>query len=221
MQRTDEMIKKDIVDELFWDDRIDASKIEVYVKDGTVTVSGEVPTYHDLTVARAAVWGISGVIDVIDNLAVSYITPAPLPNDTEIQKRIQNIYEWSPVLDSKKMDISVSSGVVTLKGNVDSYWKKTFAEEKIAGLLGILWIDNKIAVVPTGDVMDETIARNIEAALERDARVNEEKVTVSVNDGIVTLTGNMPLWSARYAAQLDASCTEGVISVRNKLSPSV
>jgi len=54
-------------------------------------------------------------------------------------------------------------------------------------------------------------------ALDRDIRVNAEDVEVEVRDGIVTLTGSVPRWSARRAAGRDVSVTTGVVEVRNDL----
>ena len=68
MKRLDENIKKDIVDELYWDNRIDASQVNVTVNDGIVTLSGSVPTYSDLAIAKIAASRINGVFDVIDKL---------------------------------------------------------------------------------------------------------------------------------------------------------
>jgi osmotically-inducible protein OsmY len=52
MEHTDENIKKDVVDDLYWDNRIDASEINVTVDNGLVTLSGQVATYGERSVAR-------------------------------------------------------------------------------------------------------------------------------------------------------------------------
>jgi len=45
MARSDEVIKKDVVDELYWDNRIDASKVTATVNDGAVTLAGAGPRH--------------------------------------------------------------------------------------------------------------------------------------------------------------------------------
>jgi osmotically-inducible protein OsmY len=211
------MIKKDIVDELYWNDRIDASKVNVTVEHGSVTLSGEVPTYGDLIAARSAAWNMAGVIDVVEDLTVSYISPPALPGDDEIQQRVSNILTWEPAVDENELTITVVGGVVTLEGSVDGHWKKRFVENRISGVRGIVGIENKLAVVPSKRVDDEALAEDIVAALDRDVLVDSENVTVAVTNGVVSLSGTVPGLAARNAAEEDASLTAGVVGVRNEL----
>ncbi len=216
--RMDEEIKKDIVDELYWDTRIDASKVTVTVEGGVVTLDGEVPTYGDVVGARAAAYGIDGVIDVIDTLTVRYATTPQLPSDTVIRERILNLLAWETVVNDENITVTVRNGVVSLEGTVNAHWKRLFVENKLAGVNGVLAIENKLAIVPLERISDELIAEDVVNALERDVRVNAEDVEVEVVDGIVTLTGSVPRWNARQAAELDASLTAGVIDVINKVT---
>lgn len=47
--------------------------------------------------------------------------------------------------------------------------------------------------------------------------IDPEKITVTVNNGIVTLSGSVPNWTAYRLAEDDALNTSGVIDVNNKL----
>lgn len=217
--RTDEEIKKDIVDELYWDSRIDASDVTVTVDNGVVTLSGTVPLYGDRAACRWGAQRIRGVIDVIDDaLVVKYPTPPALPDDTEIQQRAYNLLAWEPTIDEASLTVSVVGGNVVLEGTVDAYWKRSSAENRIARIRGIYSVDNRLAVVPSHRVDDELIAKDVVGALERDFQVDPDDVTVAVNDGIVTLSGTVPSWVARRAAESDAVLTSGVIGVRNELA---
>lgn len=218
MNPNDERIKKDVVDEFYWDDRIDASNINVTVNDGIVTLTGEVPSYSTLSLAKSAAWGISGVLNVIDELTVKYATPPALPTDAELKARVVNILTWDPDIDETAIVVSVKDLILTLEGTVDAYWKKFLAESKVYGLHGVLGIVNKLAVVPTHRITDENIARDIVSSLDRDILVDAEEVTVEVDDGIVALMGKVPSWASKRAAELDATVTAGVIDVNNKLS---
>ncbi len=217
MIRSDEQIKKDIVDELYWDNRIDASRISVTVANGVATLSGEVPNYSTRMAARAAAWRMAGVLDVNDELIVSHDSRAPLPTDAEIQVQVSNSLAWEPAVDETAITVSVNNGIVTLKGTVDAYWKRALVESKIAGIRGILLIEDELAVVPSEKLTDDVLARVVVSALERDIQVNPNDVTVTVEDGIVTLTGAVPNWAARDAAARDAALTAGVRDVRNEI----
>lgn len=217
MKRSDEQIKKDVVDELYWDTRIDASKVNVTVENGSVHLSGEVPTFGDIATARAAAWGIPGVGGVSDDLTVFSTSPLPVPSDEDIRERVINILTWDPTIDETNIAVSVLAGVVTLEGTVNAHWKRSFVENKMSGLHGVLAVENKLAVTPTEKIGDELIADDVVAALDRDANVNAPDVEVEVKDGVVTLSGSVPSWSASWAAEQDASRTAGVVDVKNEL----
>ena len=217
MTRSDQQIKKDIVDDLYGDNRIDASKISVTVENGIVSLAGEVPTYGDLSVARAAALRIGGVTDLVDNLRVAYVTPPELPGDVEIENRANSILNWDRAIDETHVRAVAENGIVTLEGTVDAHWKKFYAEEKIEAIRGILSIDNRLSVVPTKRPEDEKIAGEVVSALQRDKLVNHEDITVEVESGIVTLSGRVEHAAARLAAWKDASKITGVIEVENRI----
>jgi osmotically-inducible protein OsmY len=216
--RADESIKKDMVDELCWDSRTDASKIHVEVENGVVTVSGRVPTFHALSIARNAAWRIAGVVRVIDRLTVSLASIPLPPDDPEIKSRAESLCAWDPDIDGSEILIGVSGGSVTLEGTVDSYWKKPFVDSKISGIRGVAKIENRLAVVPSKRISDELIARDIMATLDRDSLVDPGDVTVEVRNGVVSLSGNVSSWVSRRSAELDAAHTAGVVDVDNRLN---
>ena len=74
MVPTDEKIKKDITDELYWDYRVDASNVKVEVSDGEVTLTGTVRDHTARTAANADAWGIAGVRQVT-NLLTARLPP--------------------------------------------------------------------------------------------------------------------------------------------------
>ena len=217
MQRTDKHITMDLVDELYWDTRLNASKVNVSVHHGVVTLTGQVPTYADSLAAEAAAWRIGGVIDVINETIISYVLPPPLPVDEQIRTQTENLLAWDPVIDEMDIAVTVLHGGVTLEGTVNAHWKRSYIEQKIAGLRGVLAVDNKLAVVPTETISDAVIATDIVAAFDRDLRVRAQDVEVEVDNGIVTLSGSVPDWEARRAAEANASFTAGVMDVRNRL----
>jgi osmotically-inducible protein OsmY len=161
------------------------------------------------------------VDEVLDSMSVSYASPPEVPTDHEIAARAENVLAWEPSVDETRIDVSVSAGVVTLEGTVDAHWKVPFAQNRISGLRGITGIENKLAVVPARRVTDEEIAEDVVSALDRDMLVNPDEVTVEVNDGMVTLTGSVPTWACKQAAEEDASLTAGTVGVINNIRISL
>ncbi len=76
-------------------------------------------------------------------------------------------YVWNPSICDSKIQISVDAGIVTIKGTVAWYWQRDKAEELVSDLSGMLGVKNKVAVVPTEKVVDETIAKDIVEELGR------------------------------------------------------
>ena len=112
----------------------------------------------------------------------------------------------------------VKAGRVTLSGRVDAYWRKKRAEELVSAIIGVLAVDNALAVVPTESRVDKSMADDITAAFERNRAIDINTVDVKVEDGIVTLSGKVPTWNAMLTAEDIARYTAGVVDVINDLS---
>ncbi len=215
--RTNEEIKKDIVDQLYWDSRVDASNVKVEVSEGEVVMTGTVQNYMAYKTAEEDAWAMSGVRFVRNDLTIKYPPGVELPVDTEIQSNIENLLLWQPNIDSSSIEVIVENGWVTLRGSVDAYWKKTRVEEIALGLNGVLGIVNELAVVPTKKHEDHTIAEDIEAAMERNFNIDVDLVDIKVENGHVILTGSVPSLPAFRTAQRIVENTLGVVSVDNEL----
>lgn len=216
--RTNEEIKKDVVDQLYWDGRIDASNVKVEVSEGEVVLTGSVPNYTAYQAAHDDAWAMSGVRNVRNDLTIKYPPGVKVPADAEILSNIENLLLWQPNIDSTDMDVIVENGWVTLRGSVDAFWKKIRAEELAMDLAGVLGITNELAVVPTEKFEDKTIAQDIEAAMERNANINTDLIDVEVENGKVTLTGSVPSLKALRSAQRIAEHTPGVLMVDNEIA---
>lgn len=216
--RTDEAIKRDVVDELFWDERVNAADIAVEVKDGVVILSGSVPTYTTRDAAYNAAWTIMGVRDVQNLVDVSFPAAFAVPSDAEIQTRVKDALIWNADIYSVDIDVSVKNGIVTLSGTVDAYWKKWKAESLASEVKGVIDINNELSIVPTQNYLDKDIAGEIEESLRRDLNIDADTVTLRVENGKVTLTGRVPTWDARRRAEESARFTAGVIHVDNRLT---
>lgn len=215
--RRDEVLKKDVIDQLFWDDRVDASEINVSVENGTVTLKGTVGTYSAKGAASTDAWAIEGVSSVNNNLTVEYPETFEVPTDDEIKANVETSLSLNLSIDVSDIDVAVTAGIVTLEGSVDAYWKKVRAENIASGITGVLDIINKITIVPTENFIDKDIAQDIMDSISRNYKVNVDNVDVKVEDGNVTLSGTVDDWSAYRAAMDAAEFTAGVVDVEDNL----
>ncbi|MDD5204724.1 MAG: BON domain-containing protein, partial [Desulfobacterales bacterium] len=221
--RSDELIKKDVVDQITRDDRVDASKVTVEVDNGTVILRGEVPSYF----TRSAVqYGVLKVVDVKRVVNRITVNPPKLPAseptlaDIDIENSIKEKFADNPDINLPGIEVDVNAGAVTLKGTVNAYWKKMHVVDLISDEPGVVNIDNLLAVVPTEDRYDQEIAGEIVFNLGRTVDVDPDEITVKVEGGKVLMSGTVPSRAARQLAYEAAWFTPGVVDVEDRLSVS-
>jgi len=217
MSISEEKIKKDIVDQLYWDSRVDASEIKVKVDGNRVKLEGKVPNYSAKGAASADAWSINGVQEVDNFIDVEYPPSVSVPTDEEIKADIETSLELNLSIDAEDISISVTAGIVTLEGSVDAYWKKSRAESIASGVSGVLDIINKLTIVPSENFIDKEIAEDIIGSISRNFNVNAEKVDVKVEKGKVSLSGSVADWTAYRAVMDAAEFTAGVVDMDDNL----
>lgn len=217
MAISDEQIKKDIVDQLYWDQSVDASDVVVEVSDGRVTLKGAVPSLSSLTAAYNDAILIPGVVSVDNQLTVEPPPTLPAATDDEIKMRAESVLAWNADIDGADTTVSVAGGHLTLSGYVDAFWKKMRAEELVSHLSGVLRVENALSVTPTKSLADRMIAGDIMAALKRRADLDINLVDVTVEDGVVTLSGSVPNWLTLMDVERIARYTAGVVGVVSDL----
>lgn len=75
-RRSDERIKEEVHEVLTWNNEIDASEVEVDVKEGEVTLTGSVSDRRMKRLAEELIEDISGVNDVVNQLKFKKETTA-------------------------------------------------------------------------------------------------------------------------------------------------
>lgn len=211
-QQWTQEIKKNVVDELYWDSRIDASRVLVDVSDGMVTLKGTVPSYSARQAAEADARAVAGMASVDNQLKVEPLSEIPV-DDQQVKDNAERVLRTNADIGSESIDISVEAGRVTLEGNVSAYWKKVIAADLVGRVSGVTDVNNRIAVVPSEKIDDAIIADQIVHALERNAGTDPEAIHVKVEDGRVTLSGFAPTLHAEHTAAGIARNTAGVKDV--------
>lgn len=67
-RRDDGELRDEVRDALFYDTWVDAEAIEVEVKDGVVTLTGDLPSYEEIRYATDDAWDVDGVVGVRSEL---------------------------------------------------------------------------------------------------------------------------------------------------------
>jgi len=213
-----EIIKQNIIDHLIWNSSVNANNVHVSVMDGKVELTGHVQNMPEKIAAERSVHEIDGVMEVENRLQIHFPTGFALPNDTELRIKVENILSWNQDLRSDHIEVHCKNSVVTLSGKVDSYREKHLAPRLIEALAGILEVKNQLKVAPIRNVLDEHIYEQIQKAFKRTYLIDEEKISVVVENGELTLRGKVDNFFVKNQALNMASNTWGVREVKDELS---
>lgn len=212
--KTDAQIKTDVLNELKWDPTVDETEVGVQVHNGIVTLTGHVNSYPKKLAAVEAAHRVFGVLDVVDELTVR-IPTAWERTDEDIARAVRNALKWDVLVPDDRITSTVSKGTVTLQGTVDTWAQRNDAERAVQRLTGVRNVINQITV--KGPSVDAgRIKREIEGALERQAEREAKRIGITVNDGVVTLTGTVRSWGERNAIERAAYFTPGVRRVDDR-----
>jgi hyperosmotically inducible protein len=110
-------------------------------------------------------------------------------------------------------------GEVLLRGTVGSLAEAEDAARTARDVPGVRDVDNRLRVrlFGTNDRDDAVIQAAVLTALIRDGEIRSINVTVTADDGIVTLAGEVTSEAQRSRAERIALDTPGVVDVRAEL----
>lgn len=217
MQPSEEQIKKNVIDQLRWDSRVEISNLKVDVSGSEVKVSGIIPTWRMREIVNMDVLDVAGVTYLVNSLKVQSDSFVILPEDEQIKKAIEEMLNRDPDINAENIIITVNQGNLSLSGTVKAVWQKLKTEDIASSVNGVLQVQNKLAVVPTGTYADQAISEDIMAAFTRNIHIDAQDVSLKVENQIVSMSGKVPNWKAYYAARDIAIYTRGVIDVQNNL----
>src|SRR5262249_46829759 len=213
--RTDAQIQSDVLAELKWEPRVQPNEIGVIVKDGVVTLTGTVDSYAKKFGAEEAALSVRGVKAVANDIEVRLPSYAER-SDADIAAAVVRALEWDAFIPIDKLEVTVSKGWVTLRGDVESEYQREDAYDVVRRLSGVKGVTNLIVVKPR--VTPSDIKKKIEDALVRTAKLDDSNITVEIDDGRVILRGTVRSWAERVEAERQAWPAPGVISVDNRIT---
>jgi osmotically-inducible protein OsmY len=140
--------------------------------------------------------------------------------DLDVRQNIMDELEFEPRVHAAHIGVAVKDGVVTLNGHVGSYAEKLAAEQAVKRVKGVKAIAEEIDVrfpedKKTAD--DEIVARALNI-LRWSAVVPADSVMVKVQDGWVSLGGQVNWQFQRSAAEAEIRRLSGVVGVVNSIT---
>jgi osmotically-inducible protein OsmY len=215
VRRTDAELQQDVLRELKWDARVEETDVGVEVDEGVVTLSGTVSSWGKRFAAEEAAHRVRGVMDVANDIVVK-LPGTPGRTDTELAHAVRNALMWDVFVPAARVQSTVSDGVVTLEGELDSWIQRVDAEKAVRNLAGVRSVRNQIVVKPP-QVSSTEVHNAIEQALNRQAEREVKRIRLEIRNGEVTLSGLVRSWAEKQAVAGAAWGTQGVSIVIDKL----
>lgn len=113
--------------------------------------------------------------------------------DVEIKQQVLNRLELEPKIDPTAVGVSVESGVVTLRGSVESEGERASAERVvrvIRGVKGVVDDELRVKSAARPRRQDRELEEMAREAIQWLTTAPAEKIKVTVRDGWLTLTGD-------------------------------
>jgi osmotically-inducible protein OsmY len=140
-------------------------------------------------------------------------------SDADIKRDVEMELRWDPDISADDIAVAVKDGVVTLTGFARSYAQKWRAERDAKRVAGVKAVANDIEVrLPAIDQRpDPEIARDAVSALKTQLPYSADSIKVVLNNGWITLEGEVEWNYQKERAEEAVRHVKGVKGVMNMI----
>jgi osmotically-inducible protein OsmY len=144
---------------------------------------------------------------------------AEMKNDLALRHDVLSELDWDPRFDSRNIGVAVKNAVVALSGQVGSYAERRAAQEAVQAIAGVKAVANDLVIELPFDTQrtDPDIADAALQALQSHVSVPANDIKILVQNGWVTLEGEVALWYQKTAAEGALSTLRGVKGIVNNV----
>lgn len=143
LKRSDGEIGGAAANALEWNTSVPYDRLKVQVKDGVVTLSGEVEWWYQKDAAEEAVRKLTGVVMVNNQITVK-----PKVKPADLKSKIENAFHRNALLDARRITIETHEGTVILGGSVRSWAERAEARWAAGAAPGVCEIVDNIIIIP-------------------------------------------------------------------------
>ncbi|UTD25748.1 BON domain-containing protein [Bradyrhizobium sp. WD16] len=140
---SDAEIARRAAEVLSWDSAIPAGAVQVTVRDGRVTLTGEVEWHYQRAGAEQDVRNLAGVRSVSNDITIML-----RPNVADIKRMIETALRRHADIEAQNVRVTVTGNTVELDGIVNSWSEKAAIETAAWSAAGVATVKDRIAIAP-------------------------------------------------------------------------
>jgi osmotically-inducible protein OsmY len=205
-------VQRAVLDELAWTPGLPAAALGVGVRDGVVTVSGDLDDVPQYLAAKRAVLRVAGVRALVDDL---WVRPARSRPDADLAASVRDALRWRTEVPSDAVQATVRNGFVTLTGRVPWEYQRRAAQEAAEHVDGVRRVDNDVEL--TERPAAEDAADRVRRALLRNAALDSAGIRVFMEGTEAVLQGTVHSEFERRQAEAAVWSSPHVATIRNEL----
>ncbi|MFO8184807.1 MAG: BON domain-containing protein [Candidatus Aegiribacteria sp.] len=152
-------------------------------------------------------------------LAAGYAYAEESMTDREVTEAVTTELVLDPAVYADMIEVRTNTGIVTIEGSVTSILEKRRAETLAGTVRGVRGIINRITV-DAPEIADDTLGMNVRRAIIWDPALEDLEISVTAEDGTVTLEGSVQSYQERRLAEKAAAGVRGVTDINNGITVS-
>ena len=145
LKRPDESLARAASNALEWNVRVPHDRIKVQVRNGLVTLSGEVDWWYQKNAAETAVRHLVGVVSVSNGVT---IRPESRLLGADVRDSIESAFQRNALLDARRITVETRGGKVILRGSVHSWLEREQAQWAAWAAPGVSEVESHITINP-------------------------------------------------------------------------
>jgi osmotically-inducible protein OsmY len=211
---SNEDLELNVSEELVWDPKVDNAAIAVVADDGVVTLRGTIGSFRQKREAKQDAERVYGVEKVNNELQVRILDGLGR-DDADLRGAVLQALMLDSIVPPT-IDAKVDAGWVTLMGTAEWQFQRDEAEFVAGNILGVVAVESEIELVAPGPTAGD-VKHSIKKAMERNAKLDADGVSVESSNGQVTLHGTVSSWAEHDDAVDAAWAAPGVMRVKDRI----
>jgi osmotically-inducible protein OsmY len=218
VMQTDFQLQANVLDELADDPSLVPSDIAVAVRDGVVTLSGDVDSLAKQNAAIRAAQRVIGVRAVAADLRVR-LADDKRRTDADLAHDAVNALTWDTEVPEKTIAACVQDGWIWLVGEAEWQYQRLAAQRAVENIAGLKGLTNIVRIRRHSAA--PALKSHIDRAIARHAELHDRDIRVETNGTAVAIAGHVRSWREREAVEEAVWSAPGVTSVDDRVDISV